>query len=314
MSKEAFHTPVMITEVVGFLNCRPGGVYVDGTVGGGGHARAILEAIGKRGILICIDRDEEALFRAKEHLKDFSSQVVFVKDNFMRIKDILSQRQIGQVNGILLDLGVSTHQLLSRERGFSFSVDGPLDMRMDRSERLTAHTVVNTFPEEELKEIIKTYGEERWASRIASAIVDRRAVAPISSTTELAELVAGVVPSSTGGKSPIHPATRTFMALRIYVNGELDALKQGLFGAMGCLGAGGRLVVITFHSLEDRLVKETFRAASRSCHCPPGIPVCTCGGKSDFSLITKRAIRPSSGEVEKNPRARSAKLRALERI
>ncbi|MCX7982470.1 MAG: 16S rRNA (cytosine(1402)-N(4))-methyltransferase RsmH [Syntrophales bacterium] len=313
MEKDAFHKPVMKDEVVNYLNCRAGGIYVDGTVGGGSHARAILETMNSQGLLICIDRDEEAINEAKENLRSFSSNVVFVHDNFSRIKEILAERKISQVDGVLLDLGVSSHQLLSKERGFSFSLDGPLDMRMDKRERLTAHTVVNTFPEETLKEIIRDYGEERWASRIARSIVERREIAPISTTKELADLVVSAIPPSKR-KMEIHPATRTFMALRIYVNKELEALKDGLSGAMDCLSSGGRLVVIAFHSLEDRMVKEAFREAVRSCNCPPGTPICSCTSQSSFRLVTKKAIRPSPEELEENPRARSAKLRALERI
>lgn len=312
MNENDFHTPVMVSEVIECLKCRSGGIYVDGTVGGGGHSRAILESISPCGFLVCIDRDEEAIERAKQYLRDFLSQIVFVRDNFSRIKQILAERQVGQVDGILFDLGVSSYQLFSKARGFSFSQDGPLDMRMDRRQRLTAHEVINTFPEESLAEIIRTYGEERQASRIARAIVEYRRIAPISTTGELAAIVMKAV-SPARGKTQIHPATRTFMALRIFVNRELDALKEGLFGAVDCLKPQGRLVVISFHSLEDRIVKDTFREVARSCVCPPGIPICTCGGKSKFKIVTKRALKPSEKEMNENPRARSAKLRALER-
>jgi len=313
MKMEPSHIPVMLSEAITYLKCRPGGVYVDGTVGGGGHAKAILRAIGPQGLLICIDRDEEAIERARRYLSDFSSQIIFVPDNFSRIKHILAQRDISLVDGILLDLGASGDQLLSPERGFSFQLDGPLDMRMDRRQRLDAHAVINTFPEQDLADIIKEYGEERWATRIARAIVERRKQAPIATTGELAELIVSAVPPARE-KTKIHPATRTFMALRIFVNRELDCLREALGGALSSLKEGGRLVVITFHSLEDRIVKEAFREAARSCTCPPEITICVCGGESKFKLVTKKVVKPSAYEMDVNPRARSAKLRALERI
>jgi len=309
---EAFHTPVMVKEVITYLNCRPGGLYVDGTLGGGGHAEAILRVIGREGILIGIDRDGEAIARTKERLRDFSSQVILVKGSFSHLKEILQNRNIGEVDGILFDLGVSCYQLIEPRRGFSFSHEGPLDMRMDREQKLTAHELVNTFPEHHLASIIKQYGEERWAARIAKAIVERRQYSPIATTKELSDIVVGALPAHT--KSDIHPATRTFLALRIFVNNELDQLREGIKEGLEYLKSGGRFVVIAFHSLEDRIVKESFREAAKACHCPPGVPVCVCGGQSKFNLITKKAVKPSAEEIRRNPQARSARLRAIERV
>ncbi len=309
---DTFHAPVMAREVVLSLNCREGGVYVDGTLGGGGHAKAILERIGPTGLLIGIDRDEEAITWAKKVLAAFSRQFVLVMGNYADLEVILAERGIGEVDGIIFDLGASSHQLTAPHRGFSFSYPGPLDMRMGRDQRLDAYTVVNTFPERDLADIIREYGEERWSKRIARAIAERRATTPISTTTELAELIVSVMPHG-AARSHIHPATRTFLALRVFINRELDHLRAGIASSLECIKPGGRFVVVTFHSLEDRIVKTAFKDASRACTCPPDIPQCVCDGIPKYRLVTRRAIRPSPQEVAKNPRARSAKLRVIER-
>ncbi|MDQ5986273.1 MAG: Ribosomal RNA small subunit methyltransferase H [Syntrophus sp. SKADARSKE-3] len=310
---EPYHIPVLIREVVESLHCRRGGVYVDGTVGGGGHAFAVLEQIGPDGILIGIDKDDDALAEAGKCLKAFGDRAILVKGDFADLGSILNGLDIGMVDGILLDLGVSSHQLNAAERGFSFSQDAPLDMRMDRCGRIDAHRIVNTYPEEELKDIIRDYGEERMAGRIARAIITQRKLAPIETTATLASLVSSVMPPSLKGHR-IHPATRTFQALRIAVNEELDSLRRGLATAINRLEPGGRLSVISFQSLEDRMVKETFAIEAKSCICPVDLPVCSCGKKASLRLITRKPIRPSEAEMASNPRSRSAKLRTVERI
>jgi len=309
---EAFHHPVLVREVVTLLNCRPGGIYVDGTVGGGGHTLALLERIGPQGLVVGMDRDEEALREAKRRLASFSSQIILVQGNYRDLPLLLEEINIGQVDGIVYDLGVSSHQLTSPERGFLFTYEGLLDMRMDRKQPLDAATIVNTLPERELAALIADYGEERWAKRIARAIVESRSRTPFTTTTELADLIMRVVPRQSV-TSPLNPATRTFLALRIVVNRELEHLPVGIAGALQCLKSGGRFAVISFHSLEDRIVKRAFQEASRACTCPPELPRCLCGGIAQYTLITKRPLRPTPEEIAANPRARSAKLRVIER-
>ena len=300
-------------EVLELLAPRPGGIYLDGTVGGGGHSRLILEASAPDGRLIGLDRDPAALAAAAENLGEFGARVTLRAGSFAEMGRHLDELGIPLVDGILLDLGVSSHQLDTAERGFSFREDGPLDMRMDPGQALSAAGLLAGADADELKRIFYEYGEERWAGRIAREIVRRRVDAPLVSTRQLAELVCSVVP---GGYRPqrIHPATRVFQALRIAVNGELDALREGLKVALGRLCPGGRMTVISFHSLEDRLVKQGFREAASSCQCPPRLPVCVCGVKPAVKVLTSRGVRAAEDEIDANPRARSAVLRAVERL
>jgi 16S rRNA (cytosine1402-N4)-methyltransferase len=308
-----FHKPVLVAEAIDSLQCRAGAVYVDGTLGGGGHAREILEASAPDGRLIGIDTDGDALREAETRLAPFGDRKILVKGNFTDMETILSGMKIAKVEGILLDLGVSSHQLDTAERGFSFTLDAPLDMRMDRDGGQSADDLVHTLTEGELERVIREFGEERMARRIARAIVARRAVSPIRTTGELASVVTGAMPRARGPVR-IHPATRTFQALRIAVNDELAGLQRALTDGMGLRKPGGRFCVISFHSLEDRMVKNTFRAAEKGCTCPPDLPVCACGRKPTMIVITRRPVVPGEAEINDNPRARSAKLRTAERI
>jgi 16S rRNA (cytosine1402-N4)-methyltransferase len=308
-----FHEPVMIKEVVESLRCRAGGVYVDGTVGGGGHALEILEQSAPEGVLIGIDRDEEALAAAASRLSGFGRRKILVKGNYVDIAAILAGLKIKFVDGILLDLGVSSHQLEEAGRGFSFTQEGPLDMRMDSDQSFTAGDLVNNFAESELARIIRDYGEERMAGRIARAIVRKRSRAPITTTTELAAIVRQAVPAAYD-RQRIHPATRTFQAIRIAVNGELTDLPRAIESGVGVLAGGGRFSIIAFHSLEDRIVKNEFRGGEGACICPPRLPVCICQRKAVLKVLTKKPLRPGPEELAGNPRARSARLRTAERI
>jgi 16S rRNA (cytosine1402-N4)-methyltransferase len=308
-----FHQPVMIKEVVESLHCRAGGIYVDGTVGGGGHAYEILEQSAPEGMLIGIDRDEEALAAAEIRLRGFGRRKILVKGNFVDIASILAGLKIKFVDGILLDLGVSSHQLEEARRGFSFAQEGPLDMRMDSDQDFSAGDLVNNFAENELAKIIRDYGEERMARRIARAIVRKRAGAPITTTTELAAVVRQAVPAAYG-RQRIHPATRTFQAIRIAVNDELVDLPRAIRSGLGVLAGGGRFSIIAFHSLEDRVVKNEFRWGEGGCICPPRLPVCICQRKAVLKVLTKKPLRPGPEELAGNPRARSARLRTAERI
>lgn len=308
-----FHIPVMIREVVSSLRCRAGTLYVDCTVGGGGHAEAILRSTAPDGLLIGIDTDGEALEEAKKRLAPFNTRTILVKGNFADMDTILTGMNIGKADGILLDLGVSSHQLDTAHRGFSFTLDAPLDMRMDRSQGRSAYDLLQTLPEEELARIIWEYGEERMARRIARSIAEKRNLAPIRTTAELAATVARVLPHG-GGRQRIHPATRTFQALRIAVNDELTGLHRAIDGGMERLKPGGRFSVISFHSLEDRIVKNTFRIGEKGCTCPPDLPVCACGRKPTLKIINRKPIIPGEAEISGNPRSRSAKLRTAERI
>ncbi len=307
------HLPVMPAEVLGLLAPRPGGIYLDGTLGGGGHARLVLEASAPDGRLIGLDRDPAALAAAAENLAEFGSRVTLCRGSFAGLAGQLQTLGVSGVDGILLDLGVSSHQLDTPGRGFSFRDDGPLDMRMDPDQAEDAASLLAQAEARELQRIFRDYGEERWAGRIARQIVRRRATEPLTRTRQLAELVCDTVP---GGHVPqrIHPATRVFQALRIAVNGELAALEAGLAAALGCLNPGGRLAVISFHSLEDRLVKQTFRSAANPCTCPPRLPVCVCGLVAGVKLLTARGLRPTAEETAANPRSRSAVLRGVERL
>ncbi|MDD5167863.1 MAG: 16S rRNA (cytosine(1402)-N(4))-methyltransferase RsmH [Syntrophales bacterium] len=308
-----YHTAVLIREVIESLQCRSGGIYVDGTVGGGGHAFAILEQTAPDGLLVGIDRDDDALAEAGRCLRVFGSRVRLIKGNFADIGDILGDQNVTEVDGILLDLGVSSHQVDTPERGFSFHQDAPLDMRMDQSHGMDARTLVNTYPEKEIAAIIWEFGEERMARRIARAIMAKRGLAPIQTTGELVSIVESVMPARMKAFK-IHPATRTFQAIRIAVNQELANLRRGLQGSIDVLKPGGRLSVISFHSLEDRMVKEQFAFASSRCVCPPDLPVCSCGKKAQLKVITRKPVTPGEAEMASNPRSRSAKLRTAERI
>jgi 16S rRNA (cytosine1402-N4)-methyltransferase len=314
LTEDAFrHVPVMAGEVLRYLAPHPGGIYLDGTLGGGGHARLILEASAPDGLLVGLDRDPSALAAARARLACFGERAILRQGNYAEMATHLDSLGIDRLDGVLLDLGVSSHQLDTATRGFSFREDGPLDMRMNPAEATSAATVIAEADAEELKRIFREYGEERWAGRIAREIVAVRARQPIVSTAQLAELVSRVVP---GGRAPqrIHPATRVFQALRIHVNGELECLKAGLDAAWRSLKVGGRLVVISFHSLEDRIVKLDFRALTTGCICPPRLAVCCCGRQPVGRLLSGKAVRAEEQETKGNPRARSAVLRAIEKL
>lgn len=305
------HTSVLLQEVIATLQPKPGGIYIDGTVGAGGHAAAILTASAPDGQLFGLDQDRTALEIARHRLAEFGNRVHLLEANFSQLKEVAMAYQIPAADGILLDIGVSSMQLEQPERGFSFQMDGPLDMRMNPSRGKTAADLVNSLPEDELANLIYRYGEESYSRRIAKAIVQAR---PIYRTGQLAQIIAGAVPrkaTKQAGKK-IDPATRTFQALRIAVNDELAALEQALPQALELLKPGGRLAVISFHSLEDRIVKQYFKQEARDCICPPEQPICTCRHKSTITIITKKPITPSLAEIDANPRARSAKLRVVE--
>lgn len=302
------HQSVLTREVSTFLAPRAGGVYVDGTVGGGGHAALIGGAIAPGGTLIGIDRDQSAIEAARERLRFPGVRVILVHDNFANLAAILTGFDLVAVDGILLDLGISSPQVDEAERGFSFQHDAPLDMRMDRRQPLTARDLVNEASEGELAEIMLEYGEERWARRIARFIVERRRQSPIVTTGELVEVIKAAIPAGARRHGP-HPARRTFQALRIAVNDELNSLAKALQAGIDRLAPDGRLVVISFHSLEDRIVKEELAREARACRCPPEVPVCRCGGPR-LRLLTKRPVEAGTEELAANPRARSAKLRA----
>jgi 16S rRNA (cytosine1402-N4)-methyltransferase len=301
----------MLSSVLTVLNCRTGGRYVDGTAGGGGYSEAILDASSPDGLLIALDWDEEAVFRVRDRLSRFENRVHVVHASYSKLPDVLNEYQFGQADGIVVDLGLSSFQLEDPKRGFSFIHDGPLDMRMDRAISRTAADLVNTLPERELANVIYSLGEERWSRKIARAIVSQRDEKPFSRTSELAELVRRIIPR-TQDSLRIHPATRTFQALRLAVNRELDVLQEFLNKVLGCLKPEGRLCVVAFHSLEDRIVKRCFREWSKKCRCPKTIARCECEGAL-VKLITRKALRPDEAEVLENPRARSARLRAIEK-
>jgi len=300
------HTPVLTKETIEYLNIRPDTLIVDATLGGGGHAKAILEA-SKTVKLIGIDRDLDAIGSAKENLKEFGSGVTFVHDNFSNISSMIGDRKI---NGILFDLGVSSYQIDAAQRGFSFQADAPLDMRMDMSAKVTAKDLINDLSRKDVERIIKDYGEDRYFKRIASAIVNKR---PVSTTSELADIIKYSIPKT----SPINTTksiARVFQAFRIAVNNELDSMKKALKDSIDLLAPKGRIVVISYHSLEDRIVKELFKRESVDCICPPKLPACVCKHRKKLNIITKKPITPSDAELKANPRSRSAKLRAAEHI
>ncbi len=309
---EFHHVSVLLDECLEGLNIRPDGIYVDGTLGGAGHSSCIAARL-TTGRLIGIDRDPVALKAAGERLKPFGDRVTLVHSNFCEIRQVLEDLKIEGVDGILLDLGVSSPQLDDGSRGFSYMVDAPLDMRMNNEDVLTACTVVNTWPQEELKRILYTYGEERYAPQIASAICRRRAEKPIETTLELVDVIRSAMPPA-ALREKQHPAKRSFQAIRIAVNDELASVEKVVRDAIPLLNPGGRLAVITFHSLEDRIVKTGMAEAAKGCTCPPNFPVCVCGKKPLVKIISRKPIVSGAEELERNPRARSAKLRICEKI
>ncbi|MBR3848532.1 MAG: 16S rRNA (cytosine(1402)-N(4))-methyltransferase RsmH [Oscillospiraceae bacterium] len=302
------HFPVMLSECIENLRIKPDGTYIDGTFGRGGHSREIAKRLSPSGKLICIDRDETAIEYGRETFSEFSN-VQFIKGDFCNIPELVCEK----ADGILLDLGVSSPQLDESERGFSYMADGPLDMRMDRSQSLSAHGVVNTWSFEELRRIISEYGEERYAGKIASAIVREREKREISSTLQLVDIIKSAMPAP-ALREKQHPAKRTFQGIRIAVNDELGEIEAFLDKLPDMLKSGGRAVIITFHSLEDRLVKHAFRKAENPCTCPPEIPVCVCGKKPTLHVVSSKPYLPTKEEIDKNPRSRSAKVRVAERL
>lgn len=309
------HKPVLLDECIENLKIRPDGIYVDGTLGGAGHSSEIYRRLDRHGRLIGIDQDEFALKISKDRLQALGGQAEmdFEKCNFRNIRNICLGMGISGVDGILLDLGVSSHQLDEAERGFSYQKDAPLDMRMDRSAGLDAAEIVNKYDEKSISAIIRDYGEEKWAARIAAFIVKARNESRIENTGRLVEIIKAAIPSSARREGP-HPAKRTFQALRIAVNDELGALRQAVGEAIAILKPGGRVCIITFHSLEDRIVKNEFQTEEKPCICPSSFPVCACGRKPRLKVITRKPVIPSEEEQQENPRSRSAKLRVAERV
>lgn len=307
------HTSVLFDECIDNLNIKPDGVYVDGTLGGGGHASGICEKLSEKGILIGIDRDQDALNAAKDRLENFTCRKYFVKSNYSNIKAILEDLGIKEIDGALLDLGVSSFQLDNFERGFSYMQDAPLDMRMNSDDSTTAEEIVNTYSAKELTDIIRKYGEERWASRISEFIVKARKDKRLETTFELVDAIKAAIPAAARRDGP-HPAKRTFQAIRIEVNDELGQLERAVDEFCDVLAKGGRLCIITFHSLEDRIVKDIFNLRADPCKCPKEFPMCVCGKTADIKKISKKPIIASKEELEKNPRARSAKLRVAQKI
>ena len=306
------HVSVLLNECLEGLNIKENGIYVDGTLGGAGHSSEILKRLSNEGRLIGIDQDTDALRAAKERLKDYSN-VTFVHSNFSNIENVLNNLNIDGVDGILMDLGVSSYQLDEGERGFSYMKDAPLDMRMNRENDFSAYNVVNEYSEEDLYRIIRDYGEEKFAKRIASFIVENRQEKNIETTLELVEIIKNAIPAKARREGP-HPAKRTFQAIRIEVNSELSILNKTIEDGVKKLNKGGRMAIITFHSLEDRIVKNKFRDLAISCRCPKEFPVCVCGEKAKVKVISRKAIEPTKEEVEINPRSRSAKLRVIEKL
>ena len=308
------HVPIMVREVTELLEPDRGGVFVDGTLGGGGHSEAILKLLPETGRLIGIDRDETALAAASARLAPFRDRFTAIHGNFFRMKSLLLQKGIAAADGILLDLGVSSYQLDEPSRGFSYKAEAPLDMRMDQTAALTAADVVNGYPEKELVRIFRDYGEERFSPLIARRIAERRAQAPIRTTTELADLIAGAIPSKFRHKEQQHPARRCFQAIRIEVNGELQGLREAIDQCIDLLSPGGRIVVLTFHSLEDRIVKTAFKTAENPCVCPPRSPQCVCGRTPYGKILTKHPLTACETEQQQNSRSACCKLRALQKV
>ena len=306
------HEPVLLNEVLEWMNVQPDGVYCDGTLGGGGHSGAILKASGGTARLYGIDRDEKAILAASERLKDYPGFTA-IRGNFHDAKKLLEEAGAEALDGALLDLGVSSPQLDTAERGFSYHEDAPLDMRMDQRQTMTAADFLNTADEREIMEVIRDYGEEKWAARIARIICEHRAEKPFATTFDLVHAVDAAIPKAVRRKDDGHPARRTFQAIRIAVNDELKPLEQALKDLTDCLKPGGRICVITVHSLEDRIVKRCFKTLENPCICPPKAPICTCGRKPVVKVLAGGAVAPSKEEIERNPRSRSAKLRVAEK-
>ena len=311
-AEEFRHESVLLTEVLEWMNVKPDGVYCDGTLGGGGHSGAILKASGGTARLYGIDRDENAILAASERLKDYPGFTA-IRGNFHDARKLLEEAGAEALDGALLDLGVSSPQLDTAERGFSYHEDAPLDMRMDQRQTMTAADFLNTADEREIMEVIRDYGEEKWAARIARIICEHRNEKPFETTFDLVHAVDAAIPKAVRRKDDGHPARRTFQAVRIAVNDELKPLEQALRDLTDCLKPGGRICVITFHSLEDRIVKRCFKTLENPCICPPKAPICTCGRKPVVKVLAGGAVAPSADEVERNPRARSAKLRVAEK-
>jgi len=310
---EFHHEPIMLRECLTLLAPERGGVFADGTLGGGGHAEAVLHALPETGRLIGIDRDGDALAAASKRLGPFKERFTAVKGNFFQIRQILDSLGISGLDGMLVDLGVSSYQLDNPQRGFSYHENAPLDMRMDQNASFSAYDVVNGYDERELTRILRDYGEEKWAARIASFIIKARQEKPLTTTSELVDLIRAAIPAAARREGG-HPAKRTFQAIRIEVNGELEGLSKAVDEMADCLKPGGRLAVITFHSLEDRIVKQAFQRMERPCTCPPSAPVCICGKQPTAKILTRKPLTASEEELKENSRAKSAKLRAMEKI
>lgn len=306
------HVSVLLNECIEGLNIKEDGIYADGTLGGAGHSSEILKNLSKDGLLIGIDQDEDALKAAKNRLQNYNN-VKYVHNNFYNIDSILNELGIEKIDGMMMDLGVSSYQLDEAERGFSYMKDAPLDMRMNRENSLSAYEVVNNYEEQEIYRIIRDYGEEKFAKRIAKFIVEQRELKPINTTLELVEIIKSAIPAKARREGP-HPAKRTFQAIRIEVNSELSILNKAIEDGVNRLNKGGRMAIITFHSLEDRIVKIKFKELATACTCPREFPICVCGGTAKVKLISRKAIEPSKEEVEENPRSRSAKLRVIEKL
>lgn len=306
------HTPVLFSETIGHLKIMQDGIYVDGTLGGGGHAGGICRELSQKGIIIGIDRDRDALNAAEKNLQKYRCKKYFIQSNYDNIATVLSDLGIKKINGAVLDLGVSSFQLDNPDRGFSYMNDGALDMRMNARDKNTAYNVVNNYDQKRLTEIIRDYGEERWAARISEFIVKERKKNPIETTFRLVDIIKAAIPASARREGP-HPAKRTFQAIRIEVNDELGQLARGINRFIDVLDSKGRLCIITFHSLEDRIVKDTFQKRINPCVCPKDFPVCVCGKKTDVKKVTGKPVLPVTSELAENPRARSAKLRVIEK-
>ncbi|MBQ3053712.1 MAG: 16S rRNA (cytosine(1402)-N(4))-methyltransferase RsmH [Clostridia bacterium] len=307
------HIPIMFDDCINMLNIQQDGIYVDGTLGGGGHSYGICSRLGDKGRLIGIDRDSEAISAAKKRLEKFEGKVTFVNDNYANIKNVLSKEGPVLINGALLDLGVSSYQLDNPERGFSYMHNAPLDMRMNAQDGFSAYELVNTYSEKDLFRVIKDYGEEKWASRIAKFIVEARKKEDIKTTFQLNDIIKSAIPAG-ARKDGGHPSKRTFQAIRIEVNGEIEKLKNALSDFFDVLAPGGVLAVITFHSLEDRIVKQLFTELSTGCTCPPSFPICVCGKKPRGKIINKKPMVASGEEIENNSRSKSAKLRGITKL
>jgi 16S rRNA (cytosine1402-N4)-methyltransferase len=308
---EFSHVSILLKECMDGLNIRPDGIYVDGTLGGGGHTFKLIQFI-EGGKVIGIDQDQDALEAATKRLSIFGDKFIPVHNNFSNLLEVLETLKIKKIDGFLLDLGVSSYQLDEAERGFSYMNDGRLDMRMNQEDEFSAYDVINTYSEDELTQIIRTYGEENWANRIAKFIVEARSEKPLETTYELVDVIKNAIPASARKDGP-HPAKRTFQAIRIEVNNELKIIEKAIEDAVSVLNKGGRVAIITFHSLEDRIVKNTFKKLAQGCICPPEFPVCVCDNKPKVKIISRKPISPSDREIEENPRARSAKLRIAEK-